>query len=269
MPRGSITGSTQAIENAIEEINRIMEDHDRAAKITTGRAPPPPGRNLEAASNGARDTPTSKDGNTVTIMVPSKTVGLIIGKGGESIKNIQDRSHCHVNIMPEDQNVSGMRPVHLIGTPQQAAAARNIIMDIVHTDAKALPQETPTARNGVNAVALGARGSNDKITTNILVPSEAVGMIIGKGGESVRDMQDLTSCKINVSQPSPPDVQRDIELIGSRSAIEQAKSAIMEKVRAVVSSNPLQGTFEMLIINRKKRTTVRMVNRLGLIPPIF
>ena len=48
-------------------------------------------------------------------------------------------------------------------------------------------------------------------------------------------MQTTTGCKINVSQPTPPDIQREIGLVGSRAAIEGAKRAIMEKVHAVVS----------------------------------
>ena len=56
------------------------------------------------------------------------------------------------------------------------------------------------------------------------------------GGETVKDMQINTGCKINVFQPSGRDIRREIELIGSRSAIDQAKAAIMEKVRAVVST---------------------------------
>ena len=48
-------------------------------------------------------------------------------------------------------------------------------------------------------------------------------------------MQNVTGCKINVSQPSGRDIEREIGLIGVRSAIGYAKAAIMEKVRAVVS----------------------------------
>ena len=167
-------------------------------------------------------------------MVPSKTVGLIIGKRGDSIKDIQDRSHCHVNIMPEDQNVNGFRPVHLIGTTQQAASAERIIMDIVHNDAKALPHEAMSVREANKPMSTGSRNGNEKLTVTIRVPSEAVGMIIGKGGEAVRDMQDTTNCKINVSQPSGRDIEREIELIGSNYSIQQADAAIQEKVRAVV-----------------------------------
>jgi far upstream element-binding protein len=47
-------------------------------------------------------------------------------------------------------------------------------------------------------------------------------------------MQADTGCKINVSQPSGVDFEREIGLVGSRSAIDDAKDRIMEKVRAVV-----------------------------------
>ena len=49
-------------------------------------------------------------------------------------------------------------------------------------------------------------------------------------------MQTNTGCKINVAQPAGPDHEREIGLVGPRSAIDQAKRAIMEKVYAVVSS---------------------------------
>jgi len=55
------------------------------------------------------------------------------------------------------------------------------------------------------------------------------------GGESIKDMQNMTGCKINVSPASGRDVEREIGLVGSRHAIEQAKRAILEKVDAVVS----------------------------------
>lgn len=45
----------------------------------------------------------------------------------------------------------------------------------------------------------------------------------------------MTGCKINVSPPSGPDINREIGLIGARPAIEQAKKAIWDKVNAVVS----------------------------------
>lgn len=238
--RCTITGSRAAIEVAIASIDRTIEEHDKGQKVGSGRAPPPPGRNmsLEPSSGAAQKAGSRKEETTTIINVPSKTVGLVIGKGGESIKNLQDRSLCHINVMPEEATKNGMRPLHLIGTLQQAAAAQEMIMEIVNNDAKNLPGHGSSGRDSVNAMSLGVRGGGgggqDKFTDSIVVPSEAVGMIIGKGGETVRDMQDITNCKINVSQPTGRDVEREIELIGSRAAIQHAKDAINEKVRAVV-----------------------------------
>ncbi|KAF1344358.1 hypothetical protein EJ07DRAFT_170082 [Lizonia empirigonia] len=74
-------------------------------------------------------------------------------------------------------------PVNLIGSPAAAAHAKELIMEIVD---------------------------------NIMVPSDAVGMIIAKkGGETIKQMQSDTGCKINVSQAS---------------AIDDAKQAIWDKV---------------------------------------
>jgi far upstream element-binding protein len=61
-------------------------------------------------------------------------------------------------------------------------------------------------------------------------------MIIGKGGETIKDIQSTTGCKINVSpQSGPGEVEREIGLVGSRDAIAAAKRAIEEKVEAAVS----------------------------------
>lgn len=57
------------------------------------------------------------------------------------------------------------------------------------------------------------------------------------GGETIKSMQSDTGCKINVSQASGPDIEREIGLVGTRQAIEDAKRAIWEKVDQVVSDS--------------------------------
>ena len=64
-------------------------------------------------------------------------------------------------------------------------------------------------------------------------------MIIGKGGETIKDMQSTTGCKINVSPATGgPDKDREIGLVGSRDAIAAARRAIEDKVEAVVGLTP-------------------------------
>ena len=69
-----------------------------------------------------------------TFTVPDKCVGLIIGRGGESINDIQRRSGARVNIVPETQSVDGRRPVNLFGTDEANQRARELIEVIVKQD---------------------------------------------------------------------------------------------------------------------------------------
>ncbi|KAL9576397.1 MAG: hypothetical protein Q9212_007130 [Teloschistes hypoglaucus] len=244
-----ISGTRQARDNAKREIFRIITDNGKELG-KTNLAP------LSGVKNVGSHAPALRAGEDATqILVPNRTVGLIIGRGGETIRDLQERSACHVNIVGEEKSVNGLRPVNLIGTPQAAAIARELILEIVESDNKNHGQSNPNPIGNMNMNMNmnnnnrdGGRGQqnnmygggndNEKTNDNITVPSEAVGMIIGKGGETIKDMQQATGCKINVSQPNGRDIERDIGLVGTRGAIEAAKRAIMDKVHTVVCHLP-------------------------------
>jgi len=230
-----ITGPASSRAEAKAAINRIIEDSGMGAIARAGLDSG--GGGAGSRTEGGRGGPPApKDGEeTMQIMVPDRTVGLIIGRGGETIRDLQERSGCHVNIVGESKSVNGLRPVNLIGSPAAAARAKDMIMEIVDSDTRnpGNQQQQHTGRSGNN---FREPGGPDKITDSMFVPSEAVGMIIGKGGETIREMQNSTGCKINVSQSSGPgEVEREIGLIGNPDAISRAKRAIEDKVDAVVS----------------------------------
>jgi len=186
MRQCKITGSRAAREHAKNEIFRIIEENPNGGNQGSGRAPPPPDRALSNTGVKTIGThqPALRVGEDATqIMVPNRTVGLIIGRGGETIRDLQERSACHVNIVGEEKSVNGLRPVNLIGTPQAATMAKELIMEIVESDTKSLASrgnQTGTPRERQAVPSFGG-GEGDKINDQIFVPSEAVGMIIGKG----------------------------------------------------------------------------------------
>ncbi|KAI1821697.1 hypothetical protein F4861DRAFT_517729 [Xylaria intraflava] len=239
-----ITGSRARRAEAKAAINRIIEDSGMGAIARAGLDPSQKGgRGAGASATAAAGPATLRDGeDCVQIMVPDRTVGLIIGRGGETIRDLQERSGCHINIVGESKSVNGLRPVNLIGPHHAAAQAKELILEIVDSDTRNgnNPESTKAARplKNDNFNRDSAQGANDKINDSMYVPSEAVGMIIGKGGETIRDMQNTTACKINVSQSSGPgEVEREIGLVGSRDAINRAKRAIEDKVDAVRQKN--------------------------------
>ncbi|KAH8717112.1 hypothetical protein GQ44DRAFT_742178 [Phaeosphaeriaceae sp. PMI808] len=241
-----ITGNSGARISAKREINRIIEENGGNPARETGRNARP------GAKAVGQQQPALREGEQSSqIMVPDRTVGLIIGRGGETIRDLQERSGCHVNIVGENKSVNGLRPVNLIGSPAAAAHAKELIMEIVDSDTKQLdgstqaqqPQQPQQNNKRENfdpysgGGGTGAAATGNKINDNVFVPSDAVGMIIGKGGETIKQMQSETGCKINVSQASGADIEREIGLVGTRQAIDDAKRAIWEKVDQVKEKN--------------------------------
>ncbi|KAI1213604.1 uncharacterized protein F4807DRAFT_408416 [Annulohypoxylon truncatum] len=233
-----ITGPRPRRAEAKAAINKTIDDSGMGAIARAGLDRQPHARREVRTPN-----PNAlRDGEDYEqIVVPDRTVGLIIGRGGETIRDLQERSGCHINIVGEDQSNNGLRPVNLIGPTKATALAKTMIMEIVDSD---------NHSNDNNASANKPRqqrpdhprdngqGGPDKVNDSIFVPSEAVGMIIGKGGETIREMQNTTGCKINVTASSGPnEVQREIGLVGSRDAINRAKRAIEDKVDAVRQKN--------------------------------
>lgn len=186
-----ITGSRAARTEAKAEIYRVIDENggNRTAVTTQDRSVRSGSKGAGGYGSGLQQ-PALRDGEDATqIMVPDRTVGLIIGRGGETIRDLQERSGCHVNIVSEQKSVNGLRPVNLIGTPQAAGMAKDLIMEIVDSDTKSLANQGAQAParditreySGYGGGGDGYGGGGDKINDHIVVPSEAVGMIIGKG----------------------------------------------------------------------------------------
>jgi len=187
-----ISGNSGARISAKREINRIIEENGGNPARETGRNARP------GAKPVGQQQPALREGEQQSqIMVPDRTVGLIIGRGGETIRDLQERSGCHVNIVGENKSVNGLRPVNLIGSASAAAHAKELIMEIVDSDTKQMGEQAAQAAQapafqqnnrrdnfdpyaGAGGAGGGA-GAGGKINDSILVPSDAVGMIIGKG----------------------------------------------------------------------------------------
>lgn len=245
-----ISGARNRRAEVKAAIDRIIDDSGMGPLNRAHEKPRDPNKGGATALRDGEDH--------MQIMVPDRTVGLIIGRGGETIRDLQERSGCHINIVGESKSVNGLRPVNLIGTQEAAQKAKDSIMEIVDSDSRGeglgggrssvpLPNEAPRREapnmgmgmggmGGMGGGGGGGGGGHDKINDSVYVPSDAVGMIIGKGGETIREMQSSTGCKINVAQSSGPgETQREIALIGTHDSIARARQAIDEKVEAVVS----------------------------------
>lgn len=55
----------------------------------------------------------------VEIMVPGPKVGLIIGKGGETIKQLQEKSGAKMVVIQDGPSQENEKPLRITGEPQK------------------------------------------------------------------------------------------------------------------------------------------------------
>ncbi len=159
-----ITGPAPRRAEARAAINRIIEDSGMGAIARAGLEKSGP-RN----AYGTGSVPPLKEGEeTLKIMVPDRTVGLIIGRGGETIRDLQERSGCHINIVGENKSVNGLRPVNLIGSHEAAKHAKDLIMEIVDSDSRNAGQQ-PQARSATTTWAAAAAAAVAVVAVVVVV----------------------------------------------------------------------------------------------------
>ncbi|KAL8160584.1 hypothetical protein V2J09_002121 [Rumex salicifolius] len=166
-------------------------------------------------------------GASKKIHIPNGKVGVIIGRGGDMIKNLQLRSGAKIQITrdADADPTSGMRDVELMGTSDQVSRAEQLINEVIaETDAAA--SGGPSGNRIVNPVQPGAEQFVMK------VPTEKVAMIIGKGGETIKSMQGKSGARIQVVPLHPPpgdtSTERSVYINGTKEQIDTAKELVNE-----------------------------------------
>ncbi|XP_034452993.1 far upstream element-binding protein 2 isoform X3 [Hippoglossus hippoglossus] len=145
--------------------------------------------------------------------VPDAMVGLIIGRGGEQINKIQQDSGCKVQIAHDSAGLSE-RTVSLTGSPDAIQRAKALIDDIVSR-----------GHESTN----GQAGSMQEM----IIPAGKAGLIIGKGGETIRQLQERAGVKMILIQDGsqPPNVDKPLRIIGDPYKVQQAKEMVNEILR--------------------------------------
>lgn len=160
--------------------------------------------------------------------VPNAKVGLIIGKAGETIKYLQHQSGAKIQVTRDtDSDPSSMtRQVELMGSLEQINRAEQLINDVI-AEADAGGSATLVAR-GFSSVQPGAE------QVQIKVPNNKVGLIIGRGGETIKNLQSRTGARIQLIPLHLPEgdtsTERTVQMTGTKKQIEAAQELINEVV---------------------------------------
>ncbi|KAL5667648.1 hypothetical protein ACJX0J_019869, partial [Zea mays] len=215
-------------------------DNDTAAPATDSQAGSDD-KPLEAAAEAPQpesDAAAVAQEISRMIEVPNSRVGVLIGKAGETIRNLQMSSGAKIQITKDaDADSNALtRPVELVGTLGSVDKAELLIKSVI-AEAEAGGSPALIARG----FGSGQPGSEQFEMT---VPDNKVGLIIGKGGDAIKGMQTKSGARIQLIPQHPPEgvtlTERIVRVTGNKKQIELAKDLIKQAMNqsiCVFSSN--------------------------------
>lgn len=219
----TLTGSREAVNRAKELVLSIVNQRSRTEGIS----------DMSGNSGGMMGHP-----GFVEIMIPGPKVGLIIGKGGETIKQLQEKSGAKMVVIQEGPSQEQEKPLRITGDPQKVEYAKQLVYELI------AEKEMQMFHRGVRGSDRSGNYSNDNNfnhgsgTTDgveVLVPRAAVGVVIGKGGDMIKKIQAETGARVQFQQgreDGPGD--RKCIVSGKHQAVEQVRQRIQELIDSVM-----------------------------------
>lgn len=175
------------------------------------------------------------------VNVPNGVVGFLIGRGGETITSMQARSGCKVQIQKEQDLVPGQthRVITLQATSQDSIdQCRQMIESMV--------QDRMRASGGSFGGGSGGGARDAKVQdalsmghalVDVEVPDADVGLIIGKGGMTIKSIQDQTGAQVQIP-PRPTDDKPDVRIVSITHPSEEGAQMAKRRIEDILASKP-------------------------------
>ncbi|XP_065794839.1 insulin-like growth factor 2 mRNA-binding protein 3 isoform X3 [Muntiacus reevesi] len=229
----TVKGSVETCARAEEEImKKIRESYENDIASMNLQAHLIPGLNLNALGlfppTSGMPPPTSgppsamtppypqfeqqSETETVHLFIPALSVGAIIGKQGQHIKQLSRFAGASIKIAPAEAPDAKVRMVIITGPPEAQFKAQGRIYGKIKEENFVSPKEEV------------------KLEAHIRVPSFAAGRVIGKGGKTVNELQNLSSAEVVVPRDQTPDEndQVVVKITGHFYACQVAQRKIQE-----------------------------------------
>jgi transcription antitermination factor NusA-like protein len=176
----------------------------------------------------------------MAVEIPNDAVGLLIGKSGQTIRLIIDKTGANVQVQKDsevDRHVS-TRIVHVHGFPENVELARNEIMLLVQQHEQQMQQ--------TGGYVADLPGSTEK---EMRIPGGIIGYIIGRGGENVKNLQMKYQSRITIEKDDDQHGERHIYLRGLPGNIQ----ALEAEIRDIVESQLDPTSFQRKTLESRSR----------------
>ena len=243
----TLTGTAESIGVARSMIDQIIANEGN-------RGPRVGGGNMGMQGGG---------GGNFEMMIPGHLVARVIGKGGEVIKALQEETGAKIVIIQESKEFAAEKLLKITGPPDKVEFARIRVDQVIAEEQKKMGGGPgggnhmggggrggrgggrgghrgggrgghgggwPNSGGGYHEGGGGGGGGYD-ITETIAVPGNKVGLVMGKGGETISAICRDSGAHCQVDKNAPEGArEKNIVIKGNPESIERAKQMIYEKV---------------------------------------
>ena len=228
-----VSDSEAQLARATVEIERILfADEETRTKIKQAQL-----QQVSQINQGVPITNDDTDPSMTTpygppsaeafvIRVPNDCVGLVIGKKGETIRQLQIESGAKkVQVATDSSREAGFRNLFVEGDREAYEIVQQMVNDIVEQQRR-LKQATDYNQ-----------GNKEEVP----VPNDLVGLVIGRGGETVKSINQRTGAVVFIPKECEPGKSERIFVIsGTPEARAQARQEILEKVQEGIRNQQLK-----------------------------
>ncbi|EPT24774.1 putative RNA-binding protein Nova-1 [Toxoplasma gondii TgCatPRC2] len=182
------------------------------------------------------------------MIVNNVAAGAIIGKNGIAIAAMEQQTGCALKLSPLNAFYPGTQDRVLVMSGEQEQVNNALVLILGKI------KETVTSHFGTSGTQSGAQAGSTgsgspelarqafgsdaaaqhKITCRLAVPRSAVSTIIGKGGQQIRELQDTTGARVQVSSREEGLAERMITISG---VLEQVRAAALG-IASCIQSDP-------------------------------
>jgi len=227
----TLTGTADAISIARNMIEAIIDNEGNKYKGMGGGG----GMAGMGASGGGA--------TSYEMMIPGRLVARIIGKGGEVIKALQEETGAKIVIIQDTKEFADEKPLKITGPPDIVEFAKLRVEQIIAEEEEKLGRGGFRGGRGGHGGFRGGHGgggwqghgyghdSSYDMTDTMTVPSSKVGIVMGKGGETIRMICSESGAHCQVDKSGPDGArEKTIVIKGRPEAVLRAKEMINDKV---------------------------------------
>ena len=200
-----ITGAVANVAEASRMVNEIIREHQAEKSAAAAKS----GLGVSGGSSIAERASSSSKREEMPVPIDMALVGRIIGRGGETIRRLSEESGARLQIERDQGRVM------IRGDHEACVRARELILDVLN-------DPNPPGAGG------GGGGAGDYAKHSM--PAEGCeGKIIGKGGESIRELCQRTGAKIQIDKEAGT-----VAISGKKANVDAAIAA----VQAIIDEGP-------------------------------